>query len=181
MSFMPCREIIPGVIAASAGAGLQIEKGSAVSSGATVLGEDSLAPFDCLAGPGTTTTTGPVTFTPLASNHNEDSAESLSVLGVADPCTDYQELGSAANQGGLRDPFNPYDFYDVNADEVVTIQDMQIVGMAFGQSTGPNYHPSKDRGALLGPNSWNREGPDGFITIPGDILVVASQFGHTCA
>jgi hypothetical protein len=151
--------------------GAQLSKAGGGFSGSLVVTQDTVAPYNCLPGTGTTSTTGPVTFTPLASSHNEDSAESLSVIGHPDPCSDYEELGTAANLGGLRDPFNPYDFFDPNGDGYISQPEILQVAAAFG----PTSDPKVDRGALLGPNNWNRAGPDGTVSMIGDILVIASQ------
>jgi hypothetical protein len=158
-----------------------LQKTGGHASGTSILAVDTAVPFDCAPGPGTTTTTGPLTLTPLAENHNEDSAAAVAALGVADSCSDYEELGATASQGGLRDPFNPYDFYDVNGDKFISLPaDILAVAAAFGGSGGPNYHPSKDRGSTIGPNSWNKNGPDGYINVPDDITGVQLQFGHSC-
>jgi hypothetical protein len=169
-------------------------------SGATVSGDyvflrwDTTAPFNCEDG---TVTTGPLTLTPLASDHNEDSAESLAVLGHPDPCTDFQELSVNVGTGGRRDPFNPYDFFDANGDTAITNVDMFAVFAKFGSTSGagPPYEASHDRGGLVpdadgiddpdnfwdgpGPSAWNQKAPDGAIAIP-DIFAVAAQFGHAC-
>ena len=124
-----------------------------------------------------------------------------------DGCSNIEEAGGAAALGGSRDPANPWDFYDTpNAsnvrDKVITVAgDILGVARRFGANdaggtapinrnsdpfTGPPppapaYHPAFDRGAQIGPNVWNRAGPDGFINVAGDILGVARQFGHNCA
>jgi hypothetical protein len=142
------------------------------TEGQVVLREDSAGPqLDCALGPGTTITYGDLTLTRLPDDHNEDG----------DGCEDLEELGPNQGIGGLRDPFNPYDFFDVNGDKAINVlDDIIAVAGAFGLSTGPNYHPSKDRGPLLGPNDWNRNGPDGVVNVFDDILVVAGQFGNSC-
>lgn len=38
----------------------------------------------------------------------------------ADGCTDFQELGSTAGLGGLRDPFNKWDYFDTNVHPTAT-------------------------------------------------------------
>jgi subtilisin family serine protease len=100
-----------------------------------------------------------------------------------DGCTDAEELGSDASLGGRRDPLNPWDFYDANGDGIVNVFDdiLAVVG-AFGPSTGANYDPLLDRSPPPpGAEPWDLGPPDGTINLSGDILGVASQFGHTCA
>ena len=115
----------------------------------------------------------PFTPTILAMNDNYDG----------DGCTTWEELGTNPALGGQRDPWNPWDFYDVNGDQNINVfDDILVVAGAFGQVPGdPDYSEAKDRGPELGPNGWNREGPNGNINVFDDILGVASQFGHNCA
>ena len=50
--------------------------------------------------------------------------------------------------------------------------------LAAAPATG--YHTGFDRGAVIGPNPWNKAPPDGIITLIHDILGVGAQFGHNC-
>jgi hypothetical protein len=107
-----------------------------------------------------------------------------------DGCSDEQELGPNELLGGRRNPQNPYDFYDVNGDLVVTVAaDVLSVGRAYGSSSGPYYSPTLDR--RLPPSAqqepdptkrepWDMGPPDGHISVPIDVLGVAKQFGHSC-
>ncbi len=88
-------------------------------------------------------------------------------------------------------------------DKVVTIVDILGVASRFGANdsgpgtfdrnsdplTTPNpatgtprerYHPSYDRGPIIGASNWNVAPADGAINLPDDILGVARQFGHSC-
>ena len=63
---------------------------------------------------------------------------------------------------------NRYDYFDVDADQDIDVpNDIFRVILAYLQGPldaggpGPNYSTAKDRGAAIGPNSWNRYGPDG--------------------
>jgi hypothetical protein len=96
-----------------------------------------------------------------------------------DGCVDEKELRSILNQGGLRDPWNPFDWYDINHDGAVSIPvDILQVAQAFVPA---NYLARKDRGALnYGPFAWNKSGPNGSVTIPDDVLGVAQQFSSAC-
>jgi len=97
-----------------------------------------------------------------------------------DGCVDEKELRSVLNQGGVRDPWNPYDWYDINHDGAVTAGvDVLQVAQAFGAPA--NYAPRKDRGAVnYGPFSWNKSGPNNNINSGGDLLGVAQQFSSPC-
>lgn len=122
-----------------------------------------------------------------------------------DGCSDGRELGPDEKTGGLRDPTNPYDYYDINHDGAISVSaDILQVVSAFGVGD-PEYHPAKDRGSLkatattfswdkiwgLQPFvmqtspfsiffSWEKTPPNGSIDIPSDGLGVATQFGHAC-
>jgi hypothetical protein len=97
-----------------------------------------------------------------------------------DGCVDERELRAILNQGGLRDPWNPYDWYDINHDGAVSVPvDILQVAQAFGVPA--NYRPRKDRGALsFGPFSWDRSAPDNAISVPIDVLGVSNQFSSAC-
>ena len=128
-----------------------------------------------------------------------------------DGCRNIAELDvSAASEetGGLRDPFNPWDFYDVwthpsgdpegwERSKVINIFDILGVIKRFGSGSvlskqdaldaaliaptdDSSYHPAFDRGPIIGANNWDRAPPDGAINIVDDILGVAFQFGHNC-
>jgi hypothetical protein len=125
---------------------------------------------------------GNVTFTEVASTTDTDK----------DGCTDFRELGPSEGLGGKRDPFNPFDYTDINHDGSVSVP-VDILGVAGSFGTGsPRYIDYKDRGQRAkdalgtatmsddGPSSWNKDKPNGSIDVPADILGVANQFGHRC-
>ncbi|MEX0786480.1 MAG: flexitail domain-containing putative surface protein [Dehalococcoidia bacterium] len=110
-----------------------------------------------------------------------------------DGCTDGQESGPNEQLGGLRDAKNPWDFYDTNGDRVIDLQNdvLQIIlrfqttdGGPPNPDTGFSYAANYDRGmAILTPPwiyPWNRNGPDGVITLQDDILGVIRQYQHSC-
>lgn len=117
-----------------------------------------------------------------------------------DGCTDLREQGLTAQQGGLRDPANFWDFYDTPdadnvRDKVINLfGDILGVANRFG-ATGdpggeplagpiplpPGYHTAFDRSAPPpGGDPWDIGPPDGVITLFDDILGAAQQFGHDC-
>jgi hypothetical protein len=115
-----------------------------------------------------------------------------------DGCTDEQELGTNPALGGLRDPHDVWDFFDVPTgsqlvrDGAVVGPDIAAIVARFG-STGdptgdplstplppPSYHTAYDRGGSKGPSLWNLLPPDGAI-VGQDIAASVGQFGHSCA
>lgn len=115
-----------------------------------------------------------------------------------DGCTDTQELRDMQAPGGVRDPYNRWDFDDQFTgappakDRIISVGDIGSVVSRFGSSGSPKgdpnampppapaYHSSADRnGALPGSNAWNVRGPDGIVSI-GDVGSVVAQFGHSC-
>ena len=106
----------------------------------------------------------------------------------ADGCTNAQEAGQNEKFGGLRNPINPWDFYDVAIGGGVPGQDgvidlpNDILGVIqhFSPQGQPPYDVQFDRGPSTGPNSWNMTAPDGVIDLPNDLLGVILQFNHKC-
>ena len=106
-----------------------------------------------------------------------------------DSCPDAKELTSARP----RDPFNKYDYYDVNGDGVIDLAG-DIVGVLLhhapeGYSEEPHDHPPIGPGpeddfyadydrspAKAGSNPWNLGAPDGVIDYANDFLAVIQQF-----
>jgi hypothetical protein len=99
-----------------------------------------------------------------------------------DSCTDARELGPDETLGGRRDPNNPWDFYDVSGDGVVTIgDDILAVVASFGPGNGPSYVAGRDRSPPpKGGDPWDMGPPDGAINILDDVYGAALQFGHSC-
>jgi hypothetical protein len=103
-----------------------------------------------------------------------------------DGCMDEQEAGLNENLGGRRSAVSPWDFYDANADYVISIPgDILLIAQHFGPSGDPRY----DRSAPPSPDEepdptlrepWDMGPPDGHVNIPTDILGAAMQFGHSC-
>ena len=105
-----------------------------------------------------------------------------------DACTDDQENGPDETLGGLRNPHNPWDFYDVRGpgqslitDGLIDLpNDILSVILGFSPQGLPPYDESLDRGVSSGPYAWNMTAPDGVIDLPNDILGVILQFDHNC-
>lgn len=106
----------------------------------------------------------------------------------ADGCADLTEVGGDETLGGLRDPENEWDFYDVSGitaaqpDGFIDLLHDVLAVIDHFAPTGqePVYDAHYDRGPSSGPNAWNLTGPDGKIDLLIDILVVIAQFGHDC-
>lgn len=138
----------------------------------------------------TVTRTPTVTLTPGPDRDHDQLSDLLEVTYYGtdpdnpdtdgDSCSDGAEVGPDPMHGGLRDPLNPFDFFDVDGDGAVTIDDISAVPGGFLLVAGqPGYERRYDRGDILGPHSWNVLAPDGAITID-DVVAVAAQFNHAC-
>ena len=106
-----------------------------------------------------------------------------------DGCTDVQENSKDATLGGLRNPHNPWDFYDVLGpgaalplDQIIDLPNdiLGVIQHFAPLGTEPEYDAAFDRGPSAGPNLWNMTAPDGVIDLPNDILGVIMQFNHSC-
>ncbi|MCH7579508.1 MAG: SGNH/GDSL hydrolase family protein [Chloroflexi bacterium] len=104
-----------------------------------------------------------------------------------DGCSDGAETSDNASQGGLRDPLNPWDFYDVAGfgggppDGVVDLaNDLLGVIQHYSPTGAAPYDVRFDRGPSSGPNPWNMSAPDGVIDLPNDFLGIVLQFNHRC-
>ncbi|MEX1157863.1 MAG: flexitail domain-containing putative surface protein, partial [Thermomicrobiales bacterium] len=97
-----------------------------------------------------------------------------------DGCPDASELGQNEGAGGLRDPFNRWDYFNPTNDGKIRFDDIMLISEHFGQTApGPPYEAKFDRGSLAGGNAWNIAGPDLTITI-ADVLRVLLQYRHDC-
>lgn len=97
-----------------------------------------------------------------------------------DGCSDAKEGGPDAKLGGQRDYQNPWDYYDTNGDQYVSLMD--VLGVIARWTPDPvlPYDPAFDRGPSMGPNAWNLSSPDGYISLTTDILPVLAQYQHDC-
>ena len=121
---------------------------------------------------------------------------SVSPFAVAEPldtdqdgCVDIDEESDDPTLGGLRDPLNPWDFYDVLGpgaalpkDGIIDLPNdiLGVIQHFAPLGTEPEYDVNFDRGPSSGPNPWNMTAPDGVIDLPNDILGVILQFNHDC-
>jgi hypothetical protein len=103
-----------------------------------------------------------------------------------DNCPDKKELGQAAVNGGLRDPFNSYDYFNPTADKQNRVDDILKVVHEFFQDDPVvagvvqlDQKSNTDRTAIPGGNSWNLGKPNGQQRVD-DILASVKQFFHDC-
>ena len=161
-------------------------KGGGIVSGTVDLVLDNVDPLVCDE---PADISQPFTHTSLPLSHDADIWADGQV--APDGCTTWEELGTDPSTGGLRDPWNWWDFFDPNLDGNITLDDIFAVIDRFGAGGDPTvdplssppasgYHPRFDRGATLGPDGWNIDAPEGSITLD-DIFAVIAQFGHSCA
>jgi hypothetical protein len=122
-----------------------------------------------------------------------------------DGCSDAREAGTDPLQGGARNAKNFWDYGDMPdlstvpmRDGKVRVNDIVLVvqhyfdddggGMApINRNSDPlsvppptGYHPAYDRGAIIGPHTWDVAPPDGQIRV-NDILFVVSQYYNDCS
>jgi hypothetical protein len=88
-------------------------------------------------------------------------------------------LGPNQHRGGLRDPGNPWDYFNPTGDGRNRIDDvLAVLDRYFLNEGEPGYDPDYDR-TRVGPNYWNLGPPNWQIRVD-DILHAASHFFHDC-
>ncbi len=98
----------------------------------------------------------------------------------ADGCPDTKEADSTPGLGGVRNFFNPWDYFNPSHDGMNRIDDILLIAHHFGKRPGDiGYDPAYDR-TYVGPNAWNLGPPDGLISI-ADILSEVKQYNHNCS
>jgi hypothetical protein len=81
-------------------------------------------------------------------------------------------------QGGLRDPLNPWDFYDVNGSKKVDSADIGLVRFNFNAG-GPTPPEDEIYDRSAGAAPWAPGPPDDMINAV-DIALVRVSFNHSC-
>jgi len=153
-----------------------------MGTGSVTVLQNSTPPIDCSSGESTQDS---VTLTPRNLTGQESDYD-------GDGCPDHKELQATAGSqmsGGLRDPFNPWDYFNPTHDGLNGVPDvLMVVRQYFHDDTdstpglppySANYNPDTDRTAL-GPNVWNLGPPNGQVRVE-DILAVLKQYFHNCA
>jgi hypothetical protein len=95
-----------------------------------------------------------------------------------DGCPDTQELSQNERDGGLRDPYNTWDYFNPTNDGENRIDDVLAVINNYRGDNPPttNY---VDRTGVGGSNNWNVGPPNGQIRID-DVLASIYQYRHDC-
>jgi hypothetical protein len=104
-----------------------------------------------------------------------------------DGCRNGRELESDWGTGGMRNPLNPWDYYDVlgpggslQRDGVIDLSN-DILGVVLHYSPSGYADPVLERfdrepDPGIGYGHWDRNGPDGVIDLANDILGVLLQY-----
>jgi hypothetical protein len=95
-----------------------------------------------------------------------------------DGCSASEEGGANPMLGGMRDPANEWDFYDVNGSRKVDSADIGLVRSRFN-SSGPTPPPDWIYDRSAGTNVWAPGPPNNAINAV-DIAMVRSAFNHNC-
>ncbi len=124
----------------------------------------------------------------------DNCSDATELRTFLDMSADTGGTGSGAGAGGLRDPFNRWDWFDqwINGktDGSTVIGDIGAVVARFGSVGTPGdpkvppaspvgYDTQADRGGALAGSAgpWNLKPPDGAIVV-GDIGATVGHFGH---
>ena len=133
----------------------------------------------------TPTRTNTPTFTPtFTSTPTPSSTPTATATLVPSPdtdgdgCADNEELGPLPEFGGLRDPANPWDFYDVDGSRTVDAVDIGAVRSRFN-SSGPTPPEDMPYDRSAGAAAWAPGPPDDHIDAV-DIGLVRTSFNHEC-
>jgi hypothetical protein len=123
-------------------------------------------------------------------NPDSDGANSLLEYGAGsdpctanpdsdgDGCTDFEEDSDVPSLGGVRNPAQPSDFYDVNGSKKVDSVDIGQVRSKFNTMPGhPSYAATHDRS--VGAAQW-APGPANGVINATDVGLVRASFNHSC-
>ncbi len=99
-----------------------------------------------------------------------------------DGCTDGKEMGTDPDQGGKRDPLNPWDYFNPTHDGINRVDDVIAVVAHYGHDDkgDPMYSVDYDRTMLPGGHPWQSGPPDGAIRT-ADITEAVLSYGNDCA
>jgi hypothetical protein len=163
---LPCILAFPDLLSISVTVNVTLAKTGGSAAGLIILALDADPPFNCQQGPGTTSSTGPVTLTPLLLNNDTDG----------DGCTDWYELGENPDLGGLRDPFNPTDcsvvmephgLYEIRH-EFAGGYRRCMASVDAGPSPSMDVYCYNDiGGVLVNPQAFPADDPDGSGPLVG--------------
>ncbi len=99
-----------------------------------------------------------------------------------DNCPDKAELTNDQSHGGLRDPYNRWDYFNPTHDGLNRVDDiLKVVGAYFcDEGSCPDYTRNTDRTAVVGANPWNLAVPNGQQRVD-DILAAVKSYFHDCS
>jgi hypothetical protein len=136
----------------------------------------------------TLTPTSTATATPTPSPTNTPTATPTATDtpvpdSDGDGCTDLRELGLDPAEGGDRDPFNGWDFYDVTGDRTIDLNDsIAIIGKFGLGASAPGYVAAFDRYAPDPAKPYRTAAA--VVAHLGidlsDAIVNLQSFGHKC-
>jgi hypothetical protein len=135
---------------------------------------DSTSPLDCDDGE---VSSQPFTkLNNLSLDHDGDIDDEGE---LPDSCPSWKELSLNQAQGGMRDPFNPWDFMNPTKDGQNRVDDiLAVVNQYFIDLGNPAYTDQTDR-TPLGPDDWNLGPPNGQQRVD-DILHAVHSYFHDC-
>ncbi len=99
-----------------------------------------------------------------------------------DGCSDATELTADPTLGGLRDPFDYWDYFNPLLNEINRTGDITAVVNKYGQDDDgmhPLYGNRWDRGGSFPGVKWSFLPPDGIIRT-ADITAAVNSYGHDC-
>jgi subtilisin family serine protease len=98
-----------------------------------------------------------------------------------DACPDEKELLDNQAAGGLRDPYNHWDYFNPTHDGLNRVDDiLKVVSQYFIDEGNPAYTKNTDRTAVIGANPWNLGPPNGQQRVD-DILAAVKSYFHDCS
>jgi hypothetical protein len=108
-----------------------------------------------------------------------------------DGCPNEAEVGANEGDGGLRDPFNQYDYFNPTDDGENRIDDvLAVLNQYYDDDTDENpglppytagYDPDTDRTDDTGSSEvWDLGPPNGQQRID-DVLAIIYQYFHDCS
>jgi PKD repeat protein len=120
---------------------------------------------------------------PLDSDSDDDGTLDGAEDEDEDGCGNAAEIQTAPGSerfGGLRDPFNPWDYFNPTQDGVNRVDDVAAVVLRYGQDQGSTqYGPQYDRSQLADANPWQFGPPDGMIRV-FEVTAAVRSYGHDC-
>jgi hypothetical protein len=120
-----------------------------------------------------------------ALKHNHGAGEPIVELGPtidsdADGCSDATELILSPEYGGVRDPDDFWDFFDVTGDAAIDIVDALSVLTYFGDPGVSAPANLRDRSIPDPQQPWRTGEEDDGVDV-ADVVNNLQSFGHACA